>query len=1085
MLLTASSRPNRGVRFIHADGKESFQTYPMLLARARRILTGMRQAGIKPRQGVILQIEEMDFHFASFWACVLGGMIPVTVAIPSSYKQKDGVVAKLYHTWKLLGGAPILTNAHLVDSIASLEPTLEMHGLKILSVEELAGHEEASELYDAQPNDPFFYQLTSGSTGVPKCIQETHRGVIAHIHASQQFCRYSENEVTLNWLPFDHVVPILTVHLKDVYLGYEQIHVKPDVILSNPGTWLELIEKHRVTLTWAPNFGFKRVADFLGKNPDKTFDLSSVKFFMNAGEQVTGPVVQEFLRAVQTFGVNETAMQPAFGMAEACTCMTYTNDFSMACSPRRFSKHSLGATLEEVRDGKEPAAEFVDLGAPVPGVAIRITNAKNEVMPERVIGRFQIKGAVVTPGYLHNPRANEEAFVGDGWFNTGDLGFILDGHLFLTGREKEMIIIRGAKFYCYEIEDLVNSIREVEPTFAAACSSADAKTGTEMLSIFFVAKPGSNPLQISRAIRERVTTAFGISPGVVLPLARNQFLKTTSGKIQRTQMKQNLEQGGYTEILQSLQNSHRSDGQAPETDTEKKVAEIWSEVLGDIQFGANTSIFEVGGDSLKASQIISRVREQFSVSLPLPTIFEEARTISGMARWIEKLQRSTVLDDAPQLKSISRGKELPASFGQEQLWILDQMEPGTSLYNICRTVELFGKLDLDVLEQSLNDIVARHDIFRTNLRFDRDLQQVVAPHAKVDLPILDLTGSPQEYRRTLALGTAEIEARIPFQLATGRLFRAKLLRLNPKEHLLVLTFHQTVIDGWSVDIVLRELQEIYSAHASGKPSQLPALKLQYADFAAWQREALSPKTVEEQVAFWKKQLSGSMPSLKLAGSQPKKFATSKARVETLLLSPELTAQLREFNRRENSTLFMTLLAAYNLLLAQCSKQNEFFVGAPKNNRSTPDLEKMAGFFVNTLVLRNKLAPETSFAELVSQIRANSMKAFSNADVPFQKVVQAMRTTGNPSFFQVWFGAIDCLQPFQMGEVKAVPHFVSPGTAQFDLAVFISEQKDTVTCLFEYRTDLFSSDAIGALMTQFEKLVRQSVSHQDKSLLKSS
>ncbi len=270
-----------------------------------------------------------------------------------------------------------------------------------------------------------------------------------------------------------------------------------------------------------------------------------------------------------------------------------------------------------------------------------------------------------------------------------------------------------------------------------------------------------------------------------------------------------------------------------------------------------------------------------------------------------------------------------------------------------------------------------------------------------------------------------------------------------------------------MDVVLQDLKAFY-ATATGEesPAVIP-LKVQYADFADWQRRSLSPETSKQQIAYWKDRLSGSIPTLRLGGANPKKTASYEAKVEHLVLAPEMVAKLRQFNRSQGTTLFMTLLGAYELLLAHCTKQNEILVGAPKNNRSTPELEKLAGFFVNTLVLRTKLDPASSFQQLVAQIRGDAVKAFSNSDVPFQKVVQEMRSAGQTSLFQAWFGAIDTLQPFQMGQVVAKPNFISPGTAQFDLAVFISEQSDTVTCLFEYKTDLFSSEVIKGLIPNSE------------------
>eukprot|EP00928_Gymnodinium_smaydae_P040923 TRINITY_DN27714_c0_g1_i2.p1 TRINITY_DN27714_c0_g1~~TRINITY_DN27714_c0_g1_i2.p1 ORF type:complete len:351 (-),score=73.07 TRINITY_DN27714_c0_g1_i2:59-1024(-) len=309
-------------------------------------------------------------------------------------------------------------------------------------------------------------------------------------------------------------------------------------------------------LLFVPNFAFKLVADALRRHEDASslsFDLSCCRYWMNAGEQVTIPVCEEFLAATRPFGVVRRSMQPAFGMAEACTCMTYNNAFDTAPASR----------LDR--------SVFVNLGAPVPGIEIRIANSSDEVVDEEVVGRFQIRGDVITPGYLYNDEANREAFVGDGWFNTGDIGFIKDGALYLTGREKEMIIIRGANFYCYEVEDVVNALNSVEPTFTAAVSAHDPSTGTEGLAIFFVPRSssatatapgatgasdqavvedgpgGADSLAASAAkeIRLELTRRIGLTPSFVVPLAASEFPKTTSGKIQRSDLAKALRGGRF------------------------------------------------------------------------------------------------------------------------------------------------------------------------------------------------------------------------------------------------------------------------------------------------------------------------------------------------------------------------------------------------------------------------------------------------------------------------------------------------------------------------------------------------------------
>ena len=554
ILRTAKEFPHKGILHVKADGEEVFQSYPTLLEEACRVLAGLRAKGLKPGSRAILQLQSLADHFSSFWACVLGGITPVNVAVASSYAERNAIVSKLYNVWKLLEHPAVIASDHLVSPLCELERLFPGEKFKILSVGELKNHSATDEIYESKPEDLVFFQLTSGSTGVPKCIQQSHQSIIAHIHGSGQFNGYSPNDVCLNWLPVDHVVPTLTYNLKDVYLGCQEIQVETNLILSDPLRWLDLIEKYRVTHTWAPNFGFKLVSERLASAEGRKWDLSSIKFFMNAGEQVTFPVVREFLERVAPFGVSQRAMQPSFGMAEACTCMTYANDFSFATGAQRFLKSSIAGLLQPTSAEDSSAVAFVDLGPPVPGVQIRITDGNNQVLPEGRIGRFQIKGDVITPGYLYNEEANREAFVGDGWFNSGDLGFILGGRLTLTGREKEMIIVRGANFYCYEIEDVINGIPGVVPTFTGSCGVSDPATGTEGLAIFFVPQESASEekIRLIHEIRSVVASNFGITPAVIVPLPKSEFPKTTSGKIQRNQLRKSLAAGLYDPILKEI-----------------------------------------------------------------------------------------------------------------------------------------------------------------------------------------------------------------------------------------------------------------------------------------------------------------------------------------------------------------------------------------------------------------------------------------------------------------------------------------------------------------------------------------------------
>ncbi|MBT6180185.1 MAG: SDR family NAD(P)-dependent oxidoreductase, partial [Deltaproteobacteria bacterium] len=554
LIRTAKIHPDKGVMFIDVDGNEDFMPYAQLLENAKYMLAGFQALGMKAEDRVMLQVDNLRDHFTCFWGAVLNGMVPVTVAVAPTYKDTNAVVTKLYNTWELLGHPPVVTSSHLVGDLEGLETVMGMKDIRVLDVESLKHATQSEDIYDAKPEDRVFFQLTSGSTGVPKCIQETHRGIIAHAHGSAQFNEYTHEDSTLNWLAADHVVPILTCHLKDVFLGMNEYQVKTQYVLSDPLNWLRLMDKYRVTTTWSPNFGFKLISESLVGQDDLKLDLSCVRHFMNAGEQVTLPVVKGFLEAVEPFGVPQKAMQPSFGMAEACTCMTFCNDFSVETGAKFFTKASLGNVLNPANGSDPHTINFIDLGPPVPGIEIRITDGENKQVCERKIGRFQIRGPVITPGYLHNDKANAEAFVGDDWFNSGDLGFIHEGRLYLTGREKEMIIIRGANFYCYEIEDIVNAMDGVLPTFQAACPINDPETGTEGLAIFYTPKADreGHPYELISLIRKEVTERLGVTPSYIVPLTEKTFPKTTSGKIQRSKLSKALIGGDFDAELRNI-----------------------------------------------------------------------------------------------------------------------------------------------------------------------------------------------------------------------------------------------------------------------------------------------------------------------------------------------------------------------------------------------------------------------------------------------------------------------------------------------------------------------------------------------------
>ncbi len=550
----------RGITWVDHEGRSDRQPYAALLADATRTAAGLSASGLRAGDVAILHIDDLRGHYTAFWACLLAGVIPVTVGIAPSYDPTHGAAAKLVAVWSALEHPAALTDASRVDAV---------HGLlgvraKVIAVEGLPSDAEPSS-HEAAHGDVAFIQLTSGSTGTPRCIQMTHRGILRHARSTAAFNNRGEGEVDVNWLPPDHVGPLVACHLADLCNAREQVQAATSWVLGDPLRWLDLLEAHRATHTWSPNFGYKLVAERLPPADGRSWDLSRVTTFMTGGEQVTLEVMRRFAEKVAPYGVRIGALQPSFGMAEACTCVTYQRDFSLPAGFHHVDRASLGGALRFVEPGSPEAVTFVDLGGPVPGVEIRIVDEENRVVLEGTVGRYQLRGAVVTPGYRGDAAANAAAFVGDAWFDTGDLGFLWHGRLALTGRAKDVIIVRGANHPSHELEAAAQLVEGVEPGLAAAVAVDDPSGGTEGAAVFVVLDESHarDPRRVLSAVRAEVARRTGLSPMYVIPLGRDEFPRTSSGKVQRAALRKDLAAGRFRARIRDLDRAEGNERTVP------------------------------------------------------------------------------------------------------------------------------------------------------------------------------------------------------------------------------------------------------------------------------------------------------------------------------------------------------------------------------------------------------------------------------------------------------------------------------------------------------------------------------------------
>ncbi|HEX2077177.1 MAG TPA: condensation domain-containing protein, partial [Longimicrobium sp.] len=525
---------------------------------------------------------------------------------------------------------------------------------------------------------------------------------------------------------------------------------------------------------------------------------------------------------------------------------------------------------------------------------------------------------------------------------------------------------------------------------------------------------------------------------------------------------------------------------APRTPVEEVLAGIWAEVLRLERVGVEESFFDLGGHSLLATRVVSRVRELFGVDLPLRALFE-GPTVAEVAGRVEEIRRA----GAPALPAVvpaERTGALPLSFAQERLWFIDRLEPGSDVYNMPVARRLEGALDQAALARALGEIVRRHEALRTTFReVDGSPVQVIASSGGFALAVEDLSGLSEADREAAARLRTREEARRAFDLSAGPLFRASLLRLGEEDHVLLLSMHHAVSDGWSMGVLFRELSALYAAYRDGGESPLPELAVQYADYAVWQRSWLRGEVLRRQLDWWRERLGGAPPALELPTDRPRPaVASSRGASHVFRLPADITRGLRALARREGATLYMVTHAALDLLLSRWSGQEDLVVGSPIAGRTRVETEGLIGFFVNTLALRIDLSGDPSFQELLRRVRETALGAYAHQDLPFERLVEEVapeRGLSHTPLFQVMFALQNAgsgeglaiaglrLEPFE-GEIR---------TVRFDLELDLREVGEELVGSLRFRTDLFDAATIERFAAQYRVVLAAAVASPEERL----
>jgi amino acid adenylation domain-containing protein len=995
-------------------------TYAQLEARANQLAHHLQGFGVGPEVPVAISMHRsVDMIVGILGILKAGGAY---VPLDPEYPQE-----RLAYVMQDVQAPVMLTQKNLRNMMPEL-------GIAVVCVdsdwETIARHREDPPPVSARARNLAYVIYTSGSTGRPKGVMVEHGGLVNTINWIIETLEMSSGDRCLLKTPitFDaagrELFPTLLAGGTLIIAasdGHRDSQYLADTIRSERVSIIHCVPSLLRLMVEEPAF-------------DESLALRAV---MCGGEALAPQIVTQFQSRCKAKLYN------VYGPTEAIIDSTY-----WLCE-----KHNAQSTIP--------------IGRPIPNARVYILDDRLRPLPIGVGGNLYIGGAGLARGYVRRPDLTAEKFIPDHFsgepgarlYKTGDLArYLPDANIEFLGRSDYQVKIRGFRVELGEVEATLGQHPAVRDVIVLV--QEDGRRDKRLVAYVAAgteARPTANELRgflKDKLPEHMVPTVF-----VLL----DAFPLTNNGKVDRRALP-------------------TPDRRRPETDeafvvcrtpTEELLAEIWGQVLGVERVGIYDNFFQLGGHSLLATQVVSRIREAFQTDIPLRSMFE-APTVAGLAESID-LSRGGGLQ-APPIVPVPRDGELPLSFAQQRLWFIDQLEPGNSVYNFPAAVRLKGPLNMVAVKQSLNEIVKRHEALRTTFAtVEGRPVQVIAPLLTLKLPVVDLRELPETEREIAVQRLVTNEARQPFDLAKGPLVRATVLRLDENEHVGLLTMHHIVSDGWSTGILIREMALRYEAVCSGRPTLLPDLPIQYADFAHWQRHWLAGDVLENQLTYWKQQLGCTPPLLELPVDHPRPMAqTFRGAQQSMRLAKDISAGLKALSRQQGSTLFMTSLAAFKILLHSYTSQDDIVIGTPIANRNRLEIEGLIGFFVNTLVLRTDLSGDPDFREVLRRVREVCLGAYAHQDLPFDRLVEELHPTRDLSrnpLFQVMFVLQNArLDTFELPGLTLNPQQVDSGTTHFDLTLHIADTGHELIATLAYNTDLFEAASIARMLRHYEMLL---------------
>jgi amino acid adenylation domain-containing protein len=1076
-------------------------TYGELDRQARSIASVLQKHEASGSRVLLLYPPSLEY-IAAFFGCLYAG----AVAVPAYPPRQNRSWLRLNAIIEDAQADTALTSPEILRRLTSHPSSAASTALRYLTTECI----EPTFVDDWQ--EPIlneetlaFLQYTSGSTGSPRGVMVSHGNILANERLITKAFSQTEQSVILGWLPLYHDMGLIGQVLQPLYVGATCVLMSPVSFLQQPYRWLKAISDYRATTSGGPNFAYDLCTRKITEAERATLDLSSWTTAFNGAEPVRPETLARFAEAFAGCGFDQRAFHPCYGLAEA----TLLVSCSSGARAQTISKEGLkqDRVLPAAADDAHDAQQIVSCGAVASESQVVIVNPEDlgECVADSV-GEICVAGPGISPGYWNRPELNREIFgvqlagYEQSFLRTGDLGFIRDGELFLTGRLKDLIIIRGLNHYPQDIEHTVRVVSDAGESDGCAAFSVEAGGEERLVVAIELASKLVDYQTLVRAIRTAVLNQHEVAVHAIVFAGRRRLPKTSSGKIQRRACRDLFLKGELPSSFEWREDSEainiEVDGRDFSGDWSPRETWLVSELaallkLDPREIDLQQPIVSHGLDSLLTIELAHRI-ESSTGRVISPEVLLGEISVAELAAQLESSNQA----EEP-LRSYSHESEHhPLTKGQAGLWFLHQVDPGSSAYNIASAVRVLSKFEPAILKKAFQSLVDRHAALRSTFSLiDNEPRQFVRQSLEFSPTELDA----QDWHELTLREHLTREAARPFDLERGPLFRVGLYKRAAGEYVILLTIHHIIFDFWSLGVLMQELGQLYSAAASGDTLALEPLDFQYTDFAYWQQNLLAGAEGERQWSYWQEQLSGELPVLNLPLDRARPAEqTFRGDLFSWNVSSELTEKLQALCRRQNATLYMTLVATFLTLLHHYTGAEDLMIGSPVSGRNRSQLAGLIGYFVNPVLLRVDLSGQPTFTGFLNQVRQRVLGALAHQDYPFPMLVErlgAKRDASRAPLYQASFvlqreygterGDLSRLALGESGVriksgVLEVESFeLAERITPFDLTLMMAETGDSISATFEYNRDLFDSATISRMAQHFTSLVSAIGSNPDR------